>query len=37
MLKASKEKQEDDGTYVHKGLARRAFQRAWTLSDDTRG
>ena len=34
-VEGSKEKQEDDGTYVHKGLARRAFQRAWTLSDDT--
>ena len=34
-VEGSKKEQEDDGTYVHKGLARRAFQRAWTLSDDT--
>ncbi len=34
-VEASKEKSEDDGTYVHQGLAQRAFQRAWTLSDDT--
>ena len=34
-VEGSKKEQEDDGTYVHKGLARRAFKRAWTLSDDT--
>ena len=34
-VEGSKEKQEDDGTYVHQGLAQRAFKRAWTLSDDT--
>ena len=34
-VEASKEKSEEDGTYVHQGLAQRAFQRAWTLSDDT--
>ena len=34
-VEASKEKPEDDGTYVHQGLAQRSFQRAWTLSDDT--
>ena len=34
-VEASKEKSEDDGTYVHQGLAQRSFQRAWTLSDDT--
>ena len=34
-VEGSKEKSEDDGTYVHQGLAQRAFQRAWTLSDDT--
>ena len=30
-----KKEQEDDGTFVHQGLARRSFKRAWTLSDDT--
>ena len=34
-VEGSKEKSEDDATYVHQGLAQRAFQRAWTLSDDT--
>jgi HSP20 family molecular chaperone IbpA len=34
-VEASKEEQEDDGTFVHQGLARRSFKRAWTLSDDT--
>ena len=34
-VEASKEKSEDDVTYVHQGLAQRSFQRAWTLSDDT--
>ena len=34
-VEGSKEKSKDDGTYVHQGLAQRAFQRAWTLSDDT--
>ena len=33
-VEGNKEKQEDDGTYVHKGLAQRAFKREWTLSDD---
>jgi len=26
---------ETERTFVHKGLAQRSFQRAWTLSDDT--
>ena len=26
---------ETDRTFIHKGLAQRSFQRAWTLSDDT--
>ena len=26
---------KDDSQYVHKGLAQRSFQRAWTVSDDT--
>jgi len=34
-VETSKEEQEDDGTFVHQGLERRSFKRAWTLSDDT--
>ena len=34
-VEAVKEEQEDVGEFVHQGLARRSFQRAWTLSDDT--
>ena len=30
----SKEEKEEP-EYVHKGLAQRSFERAWTLSDDT--
>ena len=26
---------ETERTFIHKGLAQRSFQRAWTLSDDT--
>ena len=26
---------ETDRTFIHKGVAQRSFQRAWTLSDDT--
>ena len=29
-----KENKEADGEFVHKGLAQRSFQRAWTISDD---
>ena len=25
---------KDDSQYVHKGLAQRSFERAWTISDD---
>jgi HSP20 family molecular chaperone IbpA len=34
-VEAVKEEQEDVGEFVHQGLARRSFKRAWTLSDDT--
>ena len=34
-VEAVKEEQEDVVKFVHLGLARRSFQRAWTLSDDT--
>ena len=27
--------ESEDKTFIHKGLAQRSFQRAWTLSDDT--
>ena len=30
-----KEDKEADGTFVHKGLAQRSFERVWTISDDT--
>ena len=30
-----KEEPEIDGTFVHKGLAQRSFQRIWTITDDT--
>ena len=31
---AEKPEKEDSDSYVHKGLAQRSFERAWTLSDD---
>ncbi len=34
-VEGSKEKQEDDGEYRHRGVAARSFSRVWTLSDDT--
>ena len=34
-VEGSKEESEDNGTFVHKGLAQRSFQRVWTVSDDT--
>ena len=34
-VEGKKEKSEDLGEYVHKGLAQRDFTRVWTLSDDT--
>ena len=30
-----KEDKKPDGTFVHKGLAQRSFERVWTISDDT--
>ena len=30
-----REDTESEKTFIHKGLAQRSFQRAWTLSDDT--
>ena len=34
-VKGRKEESEDDGTFVHKGLAQRSFERVWTITDDT--
>ena len=34
-VQGSKEKQENDGEYRHRGVAARSFSRGWTLSDDT--
>jgi len=35
-VKGSKEEPKVDGTFVHKGLAQRSFERVWTVSDDTK-
>lgn len=34
-VEGQKSDSESDKTFIHKGLAQRSFQRAWTLSDDT--
>ena len=34
-VEGRKEESENDGTFVHKGLAQRSFTRVWTLTDDT--
>jgi molecular chaperone IbpA len=34
-VSGQKEDSESEKTFIHKGLASRSFQRAWTLSDDT--
>ena len=34
-VEGKKEEAEVDGTFVHKGLAQRDFQRVWTITDDT--
>ena len=34
-VEGQKESSETDGTFVHKGLAQRSFQRVWTITDDT--
>ena len=34
-VKGKKEESEVDGTFVHKGLAQRSFERVWTITDDT--
>ena len=35
-IEGKKEESEVNGTFVHKGLAQRSFQRVWTVSDDTK-
>ena len=34
-VEGRKEESEVDGTFIHKGLAGRSFNRIWTLTDDT--
>ena len=34
-VEGKKEVKEENGEFVHKGLAQRSFQRVWTISDDT--
>ena len=34
-VEGSKEKQEDDRTFRHRGVANSSFSRVWSLSDDT--
>ena len=34
-VQGKKEESQNDGEFVHKGLAQRSFARVWTLSDDT--
>ena len=34
-VEGQKEKTENVGEFVHKGLAQRSFQRVWTITDDT--
>jgi molecular chaperone IbpA len=34
-IRGEKETSDEEGTFIHKGLAQRNFERAWTLADDT--
>ena len=34
-IKGEKEATDEERTYVHQGLARRNFERSWTLAEDT--
>ena len=34
-VEGRKEESKVDGTFVHKGLDQRSFERVWTVSDDT--
>ena len=35
-VQGKKEESKDVGEFVHKGLAQRSFERAWTVTDDTK-
>jgi HSP20 family molecular chaperone IbpA len=35
-VEGTKEESENNGSFVHKGLAQRSFKRVWTVSDDTK-
>ncbi len=35
-VEGKKEESENVGTFVHKGLAQRSFERVWTVTDDTK-
>jgi molecular chaperone IbpA len=34
-VRGEKETSDEEGTFIHKGLAQRNFERSWTLSEDT--
>ena len=34
-IEGQKEDKESDSNYIHRGVAQRSFQRAWTIADDT--
>jgi len=34
-VRGEKETSDEEGSFIHKGLAKRNFERAWTLADDT--
>ena len=34
-IEGKKEESEVDGTFIHKGLAQRSFERVWQITDDT--
>ena len=34
-VEGQREDSEDQGNYVHRGMAQRSFTRTWTLSDET--
>ena len=34
-VRGEKETSDEEGSFIHKGLAQRNFERAWTLADDT--
>ena len=35
-VQGKKEESENDGEFLHKGLAQRSFERGWTVTDDTK-